>query len=254
MAYLVATPSLSIKTDKTAGVVSTGASGGVGPYTYQWYRDTATPVTPGAGNLVAGATALTLNDSGLIPNTAYYYVLRALDTGNADDPKDSNELAVLTNPQTLSPNQFDLQPLVGKLDMAPNLNDIAVQIDASQTTPLYAGMWVNIVDSTGGIPKVVGCTANTDGALGPINYDVKSRSFNAGDRAEISIAGNCMYLMPTASGARGAQAVMDITSGGGVKPATGATGSTVVGWFPDKPAAGVPCRVMLSTPSFKLDS
>jgi hypothetical protein len=53
----------------TATILVSTATGGVPPYSYQWYRST----TPGAGNIVSGATSLTLNDTGLTPSTNYYY-------------------------------------------------------------------------------------------------------------------------------------------------------------------------------------
>jgi hypothetical protein len=83
-----ATASLAITggtlTAGTASVVSVGntiatvtvgnATGGSGTYTYQWYRSTSSGFTPGAGNIVAGATSQTLNDTGLTNGTTYYYI------------------------------------------------------------------------------------------------------------------------------------------------------------------------------------
>lgn len=56
------------------------ASGGTGTLTYQWYRSTTADLTPGAGNLLAGQTALALADTGLTPNTLYFYKLRVTDS------------------------------------------------------------------------------------------------------------------------------------------------------------------------------
>ncbi len=234
-------------TSTTASLSSAVATGGTGPYSYQWYRSTTTGFTPGSGNILAGKTALTLEDTGLTPNTTYYYKVVATDAGSVTG--ESSQLPVLTSPQSLSQNQFDQVPLVGTLDLRYNFNTKSAEIHSSQATPLYNGMAVKIVDEAGGVPKVVGCSANTDEVFGFINYDNKSRSFNAGDRVEISQAGNVMFLVATVSGARGVQAQLDLSTGGGVAP-NAADGADIVGYFYDKPVAGQLCRVELSVPSF----
>lgn len=58
---------------------ATAASGGVSPYTYQWYRSTASGFTPGAANEAAGLTSLSETDTGLTNGTAYYYRLVVTD-------------------------------------------------------------------------------------------------------------------------------------------------------------------------------
>jgi len=75
-------------------VTGTAATGGVSPYTYQWYRSTTSGFTPGGGNILSGKTSLVLNDTGLTPGTTYSYVLRATD--NASTTADSAEVAVAT--------------------------------------------------------------------------------------------------------------------------------------------------------------
>lgn len=69
-------------------------SGGVSPYTYQWYRSTTQGFTPSGANDIAGATSLTLNDTGLTPGTTYYYVLRVTDS--LSQTADTVEEAVTT--------------------------------------------------------------------------------------------------------------------------------------------------------------
>jgi hypothetical protein len=56
-----------------ATIVVGTATSGVPAYSYQWYRSTTPGFTPGTGNIVSGATSLTLNDTGLAPSTTYYY-------------------------------------------------------------------------------------------------------------------------------------------------------------------------------------
>lgn len=233
----------------TASLSSAVATGGTAPYTYQWYRSTTSGFSPGAGNIIDGATELTLDDTGLIPNTQYYYVVVATDAGAVTD--DSAQLAVATAAPALSPNQFAQSAYLGMIDMRFPYNTISVQIDATQATALYAGAAVKMVDSSGGVPKVVGCSAESDEVLGFINFDIKTVSFVAGVGAEISMAGNVMYLYSTAAFARGVQLTLDLTTNGGVHAASGETGDTIIGWAFDKAtAAGQLVRVFLLTPSF----
>jgi len=78
-----------------ATVTDSGATGGAGGYTYQWYRSTTSGFTPGSGNLISGATGLTLNDTGLSPSTTYYY--RNTVTDAASNTATSSQLTVATN-------------------------------------------------------------------------------------------------------------------------------------------------------------
>ncbi len=237
--------------DTKASLSVVAPSGGTGPYTQQWYRSTASGFSPGAGSLIAGATLLTLNDSGLIPNTQYYYKVVVTDVGNGNATATSAQLAVATAPQSLSQNQFAQSPVVGMIDMRLPFNTISVMIDSSQATALFPGEAVKMVDSVDGVPKVVGCSADSDEVLGFINFDIKSPSFPAGSPCEISMAGNVMYLFATGAIARGVQVSLDLTTKGGVRSAAGNTGDDIVGWAFDKAAAaGTLIRVFVKTPSF----
>lgn len=67
----------------TQTVSAAAASGGTVPYTYQWYRSTTNGTAASiavVGNIVSGATSLTLNDTGLTTQTTYYYVLKVTDS------------------------------------------------------------------------------------------------------------------------------------------------------------------------------
>jgi hypothetical protein len=234
-----------------AVLAATAATGGTGPYTYQWYRSTTTGFSPGGGNIISGATALSLTDSGLVPNTIYYYKVVVTDTGNSNVTATYTQLAVTTSIPSQSPNAFAQSPQLGMIDLRFDYDTVAVQIDSSQATALYAGSAVKIVDSADGVPKVVGCAANSDEVLGFINYDIKTAAFTAGMPAEISMSGNVMYLYSTGAIARGVQVSLDITSPGGVRSASGNTGDKIVGWAYDKAtAAGQLIRIFLKTPSF----
>lgn len=78
----IATPTLTSRTSTTANVAVTAATGGIPTYTYQWYRSTSSGFTPGSGNIVSGATSITLNDTGLTPGADYYYKVIATDAGS----------------------------------------------------------------------------------------------------------------------------------------------------------------------------
>ncbi len=235
----------------TAQVASAAATGGTGPYTYQWYRDTSSSgFTPAGGNLIAGATALTLNDSGLVPNVIYYYKVKVTDTGNSNVTDDSDPLTVTTTAPSLSQNQFAQSSYLGVVDLRLCLNTVSVQIDATQATALYAGSPVKIVDSAGGVPKVIGIAAESDSVLGFLNYSTKNQTYVAGDAAEMSMSGNVITLYSAGAIARGAQVTWNLL-GNGVVSAAGNTGDTIVGWAYDKAtAAGQLIRVFVKTPSF----
>ncbi len=232
----------------TASLSSAAATGGTGPYTYQWYRSTTTGFSPGAGNLVSGATSLTLADSGLTPGVTYYYVVVATDSVAAT--ANSSQLAVATIPDQ-SQNQFAMSPILGMVDLRFDFNTVAVEIDSSQSGSLIAGQAVKVVASAGGIPKVVGCAANSDEVFGFINYDIKSQQFVAGDKCEISQGGNVVYLVSVGAINRGAQVQLDLSYQGGVKTITGSSGANIVGWAYDQAsAAGQLIRVKLTAPSY----
>lgn len=235
---------------------------GSAPFTYQWYRSTTTGFSPGPSNAVgdpveSSADSVNFTDSGLTPGTAYFYKLIATEDGSTPDTATYTQLAVSTPAGgAQNQNQFSQTPTLGMIDMRYPYNTTSVLIDSSQATSLYAGSPVKLVDSAGGVPKVVGITANTDAVFGYINYDVKSVAFTAGMPAEVSLAGNVMYLYATAAIARGAKVVPNnAVTVGGVAAASGSGGENIVGWAYDKAtAAGQLIRVWLLTPSFEFDA
>lgn len=239
----------------TADVLSGPATGGTSPYTYQWYKSVVTGFTPGVGSLIPGATALALHDTGLIPGTQYFYKMRSTDVGHSNDIIDSAQLSVPTGQPDLSPNQFAQVSILGMIDLRFDYDTVAVEISPSEAGILYAGSAVKVEDSAGGVPKVLKCAANSDEVFGFINYDVKSKSFVAGDQAEISQAGNVMYLYSTGAISRGVKVALDLTTNGGVSAANVSGGENIVGWAYDKAtAAGQLIRVKLLCPSFQFDS
>lgn len=234
----------------TASLSSAAATGGSGTYTYQWNRSTTSGFTPAASTAIAGATALTLNDSGLQPQTAYFYVVEVTDTGSSVSAA-SSQLEVDSASGQPSPNQFAQAPYLGTVDQAFNYNTRAVQIDSSSAGGLRPGQAVKVVNSQFGVPKVVECAADTDEVFGFINYNFKNQAFNAYDRCEISQKGNVIYLTATNAIARGAQVQLDLTYVGGVAAKVGSSGANLVGTaYDEATGAGQLIRVTVDCPSF----
>lgn len=242
-------------TENSASLTSAVATGGTGPYSYQWYKSTVTGFTPGPGNIIAGATSLSITDTGLVPGTQYFYKMVSTDSAPTPEEGISPSASVLTLPQTLNVNQFAMAPYLGMLDQHFNYNTSPVVVDSAVVTPLQNGQAVKMVDSAGGSPKVVACTADADQVFGFINYNMKNAFFPANTPCEISRDGNVMYLRSTGAIARGARVVVNVATIGGVAAATGSSGKRIVGYAYDKAIqAGQLIRVVVGTPSWTLDS
>lgn len=152
---------------------------------------------------------------------------------------------------TLNPNQFVQTPILGMADLHISANTLEVQVDASQATPLLAGQSVKIVDSLGGIPKVVAVAADADEVYGFIRFDVRRKQFVAGDVIEIAgLIGSCIYLQATAAIARGAHLKGVVATVGGVATAVLGSGSPIIGHAYDKAVnAGDLIRVVTFLPA-----
>jgi hypothetical protein len=228
----------------TASLTSAVATGGTGPYTYQWYRSTTTGFTPGAASILSGQTALTLSDSGLLGGTSYFYVVVATDTGNGNATANSAQLTVLTEPGNQQ-NQFAQSQIVGVVDLSVgSTNVIACQVAASVTAPIYPGTFVKIVASTsGGIPQVQPIAAKGDPVFGAVKFNVKDIQYVAGQNLEVAMWGTVIWCFATGAITQMAQVCVDPTYFGGVQ-ATGNT-ATFVGTAIDGAASAGPIRVML---------
>lgn len=228
----------------TALLASAVATGGTGPYTYQWYRSTTTGFSPGAGNILSGQTALTLADSGLLANTTYFYVVVATDTGASNATSNATQLTVLTEP-ALSPNQFSQSQVVGLIDMKVGpTNLVAAQVDQSVSTQIYPGQAVKIVaNTTGGIMKVAPISAKSDHVIGFAAFNIKDILYTAGENLEVAMWGTVIWCFATGAITQFAEVCVDPTYIGGVQ----ATGSTAVfvGWALDGASAAGMIRVML---------
>lgn len=236
----------------TASLLSAAATSGTAPYTYQWYRSTDPAFTPGGGNIIAGATSLTLNDSGLTEGTQYTYKVKVTDNVAATDI--SAGLLVSTSAALPSQNQFGQSQVLGEVDLPLSPATFSVQIDASETGSLIGGQAVKIVAGTtpGAIPQVAAVTADSDEVFGFINFDVKNKSFVAGDRAEVSQAGNVMWLQAVNNIVQGAQVQLESSQAGGVSALVGSSGARIVGFAYDGASGGQLFRVKLSNPSFSV--
>lgn len=233
----------------TASLSSAVATGGTGPYTYQWYKSTTTGFSPGAGNIISGATALTLVDSGLTGGQTYYYVVVATDTGAGSATSNSTQLTVVMEPAP-SQNQFAQSPIVGLVDMKVGpTNLVSAQLPSTFIGPAYPGQFVKISATTGGaLLQVVPITSKADAAIGMIVYNFKDRQYANGEISsgivfEIALFGTVVWAYATGAVTQFAQVCLDSTYVGGVQ-ATGNT-ATWVGWAFDGAAAAGPIRVML---------
>ena len=256
MALAVGPISQVLVGQSVASLSVAAATGGSGTYTYQWYRGTVSAFTPASSNLIAGATALTLDDSGLIPGSNYWYEVIVSDTVSSTTA-DSVQLAIFTDPSQ-SPNQFSQQSYVGMVDLLSGpTNIVAAQIDASVangTDPwniVLPGQAVKLVANTaGGVPHIAPCSSNTDHCIGYVTYAFKDKSYPAGTNCEAGMWGTAMWLISTAAITQGSQVCLDVSQVGGVQP-TG-NSSVIVGMALDgASAAGQLIRVMLTpNPSF----
>lgn len=251
MAITAGAISLVSKEPKKVVLSATPATLGTAPYTYQWYRSTVSGFTPGVSNDLVGETALDLTDEfELVPGTTYYYKLVATDAVPVSVTY--TEFAVTLPQESMNPNQFAQKSLLGMLDQMMNYNTVPVEVDSSESGEIFAGMAVKIVDSKGGVPKVVKCSADSDEVFGFVNYSIKDQKFTAGMRMEVSQAGNVMYLYATTAIARGARVTLNVVSPGGVAELVGSSGDRIVGFAFDKGAVGDLIRVKLLNPSFQV--
>lgn len=243
-------PTATLITDQTAQISWVSASGGTGPYTPSLYRSTTTGFTPGAGNLVAllPAGTLTYKDTGLIPNTVYYYAVQSTDSLGAT-PSAVNQLTMTsTLGQSLSQNVAVPTQIAGTVDQQFSSNSFEGMIDPSVTGNVYPGQAVMIYNSTIKGLTFVPCTAATDPVFGFVNYDFIHSSFTGGTPVSVSSAGNVVRLFATETIAKGAEVCLDITATAAVQ-ASGHTGNTIVGYAMDQMSNnGVVGRVMLRCP------
>lgn len=148
---------------------------------------------------------------------------------------------------TQAQNQFQQSAEKGMMDLRFNSNIISCQVDATSAGGLIPGQPVKLVDSVGGVPKIVECAADSDDVFGFIVFDIKSKQYNVGDKVEIAAFHDCvMYMEASAAIVRGEKVEIVLA---GVKVATAASGKMIVGRALDKAtAAGQLIRVVTNLP------
>lgn len=256
MAFTVGSISQVAVASTTDSLLVVAATGGTTPYSYQYYRSTASAFSPSSTTSIAGATALALNDSGLTPGTIYYYYNIATDSAATPSVVTTTKLTVTTLAPTVSQNQFTEAPFLGMLDLRYNGDTISVQFDPAGSGSLVGGQAVKFTTApAGGVPTVIPCTATSDVCAGYINYDIKSASYAPGDRMEMSMRGNVMFLYAATAINRGVEVTSlpaAIAGGcnGGVIPAVGSGGLPKVGWSLDTGVIGSLVRIFITTPAY----
>jgi len=144
-------------------------------------------------------------------------------------------------------NQLVQAPVQGMMDLRFNSSVLSVQIDSSSAGGLVPGQAVKLVDSAGGVPKVVECALDADDVFGFLVFDLKSSVYAALDKAEIiCYGGGFMYMTASAAIARGAEVAIVIAS---KKVVTAVSLDRIVGRAFDKAAAdGDLIRVYVDLP------
>lgn len=150
---------------------------------------------------------------------------------------------------TLNQNQFGLLPIKGMMSLRPSLKTVAAQIDSTEAGELVAGQAVKLVDSAGGVPKVIAVAADSDVTFGFIAYNQKNAVFVAGDQVEVATGfDDCMYMEAASAIGRGDK-LMVVVSGSKVDNVT--AGKPIIGYAYDKAASsGDLIRVILACPAY----
>lgn len=146
-----------------------------------------------------------------------------------------------------SPNQFQQAPVQGQMDLRFNTNIVAAQVDASEAGSLIPGQAVTLVDSAGGVPKVIAALTDADDIYGFVAYNIKDQVFTALMPVEIAVLhDNVMYMTSSAAIARGADVAVVIAS---KKVVTAVSGDRIIGRTYDKAtAADQLIRVVIELP------
>lgn len=95
----VAGTPVAVSTGITTAKVNVPVTGGSLPLSYAWHRSTTNGFTPGSGNAIGGSINYEpYRDSGLAPNTTYYYVCVVTDALSSSVT--SSQLTLTTRPTT----------------------------------------------------------------------------------------------------------------------------------------------------------
>jgi len=257
MPYAMGTVVVGTPSSTSNSLTWGAASGGTGPYSYKVYRSTVSGFTPGPSNLIAtlGVGVLSYSDTGLIANTAYFYVVNSIDTGAGNAVASSAQVAGTTSPFSQGMNQFAMAPWLGAQDQVYNYNNQNGIISQSVVAPLYPAQAVKLAappTAENQVPNYVPCTNANDPCCGFIVYSQKDPSFGALSSCTIARDGDVIYLMATANGSAGDYVELDLATVGGVKTGTPSDGNTVVAQAMDQPVAGQISRYQVKVPNKSL--
>lgn len=149
---------------------------------------------------------------------------------------------------SLNINQFAQTPIKGQLDLSVGIRSvISCQVDSSSAGGLVPGQAVKIVDTKGGIPNIVECSAASDDVFGFITYGIKDKQHAAGDKCEIAFFRGSVMMMESSAAISANASVSIVVSGQKVAPS--ASGDMIVGRALDKASAsGEFIRVMIDLP------
>lgn len=142
--------------DSLVDLTATAPTGGVTPYSYQWYRSTTSGVK---GSAISGATGLTYTNTGLTNGTAYYFTLTVTDAGS----NTVDYAQVACTPATYG-------------SAAANLVDVNFEIAEtntpfSRTFPGSTGYVYDPWEDTSRITVVADPTGSGQGNVGRIKYN-----------------------------------------------------------------------------------
>lgn len=145
-------------------------------------------------------------------------------------------------------NQFAQTPIVGKADLQFAGSVFSAQVDTTQATNLVPGQFVTVVNSTGGVPKVIGLGAQATTPQGVVLYNPKDAGYPAFSRLEIGYDNTVPFMNAAGAIARFAPVQAVQATPGNVAAWDGS--SPIVGFaFDASTAANQLIRVFLKFPT-----
>ena len=156
LALVAGTPtpsSLSIDSGQSI-TVTTGPSGGSGPYTYQWYSGSTASACTALGTPISGATLATYSAS---PTTTTYYCYEVTDSATSPETQTSSASATVAVSAALT---APTAPTVSATSLtADQVLNVTASIPATGT-PTYSWQWLVSVNG-GAFAPATQCAANS---------------------------------------------------------------------------------------------
>lgn len=143
-------------------------------------------------------------------------------------------------------NQFAQTTVQGQLDLLFPGGVISGQVDSTQAVPLIAGQAVKMTSTSGGLPKFVGLTSNSDKTFGFVSRNLKDVSFPAYSNFELAWTDSVMWMSSGAAISRNSNVEVVFSSNtvitsAGFNPVIGIALDTATG-------SGQLIRVLIKTP------